>query len=216
MSPRLTISASCSASFFTHSYYHSFTTSVYVTLTFYFHFSFHFFYLQALFISKFFFEFTVSTLNCLQVWECATIWRLHMCVDSIRHGWYRWSRSVLRARRAILFPWLAVWLAGWVSYFWMTRTHTHIRNPVPPLPYIVGHNLWWLCNIWTFHHSMATKSLLMVLQHIVSRPPLPRLFFLFSVGIFLFSWFCFFSGVVGIGHISQLVLFSPLIITFII
>lgn len=138
MSPRLTISASCSASFFTHSYYHSFTTSVYVTLTFYFHFSFHFFYLQALFISIFFFEFTVSTLNCLQVWECATIWRLHTCVDSIRHGWYRWSRSVLRARRAILFPWLAVWLAGWVSYFWMTRTHIHTYETPCPL----SHTLW--------------------------------------------------------------------------
>lgn len=53
-----------------------------------------------------------------------------------QHGWENCSVAVLVARRAILFPGLAVGLAGWVSYFWMTHTHTH-QTPCP-----LHHTLW--------------------------------------------------------------------------
>lgn len=115
-----------------------------------------------------------------------------------QHG--RWSRStaVLVARRAILFPGLAVGLAGWVSYFWMTHTHTH-QTPCP-----LHHTLWDIIydgsvTYGLFHHSVATASLRSALQHVVFRPPLSHLFSLISVSFSHLSFFSF--------SISSLLLF---------
>lgn len=136
---------------------------------------------------------------CVCVWVC-------VCVDSVRRGWYRCSRSVLVARRAILFPWLAVWLAGWVSYFWMTHTHTH--QTLCPL----YHTLWdiiydgsvtyglfitqWQQSLSTQCYSILSLSLLFLICF-------PSSLCLFSIWVFLFPIFIFISFsfcVTGPGH----------------
>lgn len=68
--------------------------------------------------------------QCLHTCMWQSVLAQDVFVDSIRLGWYKCSRSLLVVRRAILFPWLAVWLAWWVSYFWTTHTHTH-QTPCP-------------------------------------------------------------------------------------
>lgn len=117
--------------------------------------------------------------------ECGyTQTRVPACVCRVRAVWTARLVEPQHVRpggeESYSFSWASC-LTSWVGVLFLDDTHTYTPNPVPPLPYVVGHNLWWLCNIWTFHHSVATTSLRSVLQHVVFGPPLSHLFSLISV-----------------------------------